>query len=50
MDKMLDTIFGWAHGFGGLLFMIFVAAPIIGVLVAGFVQVMVLGFGLMGLV
>ena len=50
MDKALDTIFNWGHGFGGLLFMILVAAPILGVLILGFVQVMVLGFGLMGLV
>jgi len=50
MDKALDTIFNWGHGFGGLLFMIFVAAPILGVFIAGFIQVMVLGFDLAGLV
>ena len=50
MDKMLDTIFSWGHGFGGLLFMIFVAAPILGVGIAGFIQVMVFGFQLCGLV
>jgi len=50
MDKALDTIFGWGHGFGGLLFMILVAAPVLGVLILGFVQVMVLGFEVLGLV
>ena len=50
MDKTLGTIFNWGHGFGGLLFMILVAAPILGVLVVAFVQVMVFGFGLVGLV
>ena len=50
MDKMLDTIFNWGHGFGGLLFMIFVAAPVLGVLIAGFIQVMALGMGVLGLV
>jgi len=50
MDKTLDTIFGWGHGIGGLIFMILVAAPILGVLIMGFVQLMVLGFELVGLV
>jgi len=50
MDKTLDTIFNWGHGFGGLLFMIFVVAPILGVFVLGFVQVLVLGFEVFGLV
>ena len=50
MDKALDTIFNWGHGFGGLLFMILVAAPILGVLIVGFIQVMVLGFEVVGLV
>ena len=50
MDKALDTIFNWGHGFGGLLFMILVAAPVLGVFVLVFVQVMVLGFELVGLV
>lgn len=50
MDKALDTIFNWGHGFGGLLFMILVAAPILGVFVLGFVQVLVLGFEVFGLV
>ena len=50
MDKALDTIFNWGHGFGGLLFMILVAAPVLGVFVLGFVHVMVLGFELVGLV
>jgi hypothetical protein len=49
MDKALEAIFNWGHGFGGLLFMILVAAPIVGVLVMGFVQLMVLGFGVFGL-
>jgi hypothetical protein len=50
MDKALDTIFNWGHGFGGLLFMVLVAAPILGVLIVGFIQVMVLGFRVAGLV
>lgn len=50
MDKALDTIFNWGHGFGGLLFMILVAAPILGILIVGFIQMMVLGFEVVGLV
>lgn len=50
MDKMLDTIFNWGHGFGGLLFMTFVAAPVLGVLIAGFISVMVFGFEVFGLI
>lgn len=50
MDKALDTIFNWGYGFGGLLFMILVAAPILGVFIMGFIQVVVLGFELVGLV
>ncbi len=50
MDKTLETIFDWGHGFGGLLFMILVAAPIVGVLIVGFTQLMVLGFEVVGLV
>ena len=50
MDKALDKIFDWGYGFGGLLFMIFVAAPILGVVIAGFLEVVVLGFSLVGLV
>jgi hypothetical protein len=50
MDKTLDTIFNWGHGFGGLLFMIFVAAPILGALIMGFLAVVTFGFGVLGLV
>jgi hypothetical protein len=50
MDKALEAIFNWGHGFGGLLFMILVAAPIVGVLVMGFVHGMVLWFEFFGLV
>ena len=50
MDKALDKIFNWGHGFGGLLFMILVAAPILGVFIMGFIQVMVIGFEVFGLV
>ena len=50
MDKTLDTIFNWGHGFGGLLFMIFVAAPILGTLIMGFLAVVTFGFGVLGLV
>ena len=50
MDKALDKIFNWGYGFGGLLFMILVAAPILGVFIMGFIQVVVLGFELTGLV
>ena len=49
MDKALEAIFNWGHGFGGLLFMILVAAPILGILISGFIQVMVLGFEVLGL-
>ena len=49
-DKMLEAIFDWGHGVGGLLFMTFVAAPVLGVLIAGFISVMVLGFEVFGLV
>jgi len=50
MDKTLDTIFNWGHGFGGLLFMIFVAAPILGALIMGFLAVVTFGFEVLGLV
>jgi hypothetical protein len=50
MDNILDKVFNWGHGFGGLLFMILVAAPILGVLIVGFTQLMVLGFRVAGLV
>jgi len=50
MDKALEAIFNWGHGVGGLLFMIFVAAPVLGVLIMGFIQVMVFGFEVFGLV
>ena len=50
MDKALEAIFNWGHGFGGLLFMILVVAPMVGVLVAGFIHGMVLWFEFFGLV
>ena len=50
MDNTLDKIFSWGHGFGGLLFMIFVAGPIVGTLVAGFLEVVILGFSAVGLI
>jgi hypothetical protein len=50
MDKALESIFNWGHGFGGLLFMILVAAPMVGVLIAGFIHGMVLWFEFFGLV
>ena len=49
-DKVLEAIFDWGHGFGGLLFMILVMAPALGIVIAGFIKGMVLWFEVFGLV
>lgn len=36
---LLDKVFGWGGGFGGLLFMIFVGAPAVMAVVAPFLWI-----------
>lgn len=50
MDKVLKAIFDWGHGFGGLLFMIFVASPVLGALIAVFLTALIFGFDFLGLI
>jgi len=49
-DAVLEAIFDWGHGFGGLLFMILVMAPALGIVIAGFIKAMVLWMEFFGLV
>ena len=49
-DEVLEAIFNWGYGFGGLLFSIFVGAPIMGLLVVAFISALVYIFSFMGLI
>jgi hypothetical protein len=50
VEAALETIFDWGYGFGGLLFSIFVGAPLVGLLIAAFISVLVFIFTALGLV
>lgn len=39
---LLDKVFNWGYGFGGLLFMIFVGAPLVAAVVAPFIWIFTL--------